>query len=173
MLTITVLAACGSVTLPPMEQFVAQTQTSMPLLTVQQATTETQTIRTPVSITLTSDPCISEPIELTGTILFVFHFSQDANGGFHSSLLTQAQGIGGVGLISGSKYRFVGTSKNNFNGTFDPFNPGPMESTMINHFRIIGQGAAPNSHLVSRSHITINANGTLTVINTSSSLECR
>ena len=118
-------------------------------------------------------PCAAggagEVVELTGDIHEVArttingnHFSMT----FHDNL----QSLSGTGLTTGDKYQATGSATLTFNGNF---NNGQFEDTFAGSFDVIGQG--PDNNLLFREvqHITVNANGGVTVSFDRSSLDCR
>jgi hypothetical protein len=49
----------------------------------------------------------------------------------------------------------------------------PYNYTLVNNFRIIGQGAGNNFLLHETFHITVNANGELTAVADNYSVDCK
>jgi len=118
-------------------------------------------------------PCAAggagEVVELTGEIHEVArttingnHFSMT----FHDNL----QGLSGTGLTTGDKYQGTGSATLSFNGNF---NNGQSEDTFAGSFDLIGQGPGNNLVFHEVQHITVNANGNVTVSFDRSSLDCR
>jgi len=73
----------------------------------------------------------------------------------------QPQGIKGVGLVTGDKYQANGVTQDQLKGSLVN---GQYEETFINNFRIIGQGNGNNLLMHETFHVTVNANGALTVL---------
>jgi hypothetical protein len=119
-----------------------------------QATTETFKQEIPVDFTPTN-PCNGEPVHLTGSVNFVFHTTQDANGGFHLTGHAETQRISGTGLESGDKYRAVSA----FNSTLNFVPEGAEEQTAPLTYSIISSGPSPNFVTHYTMHVTLNANG--------------
>jgi hypothetical protein len=143
-----VVTACGSVVEAPDE------------LTVAKATTITSVEKTFVHVALLY-PCGDEgPVVLTfsGTHHTVSHTTIDANGGFHLMVHQRFN-------ATNPKYRVTRVSNNTINVTGDSL---PFEQTVVNNFRIKGQGPG-NDYLVHMTtHLTVDANGRVTaeVLNT-------
>jgi hypothetical protein len=87
-------------------------------------------------------------------------------GKFHS----QPQGGDLVGLTTGDKYQPTGVTQGHFKGSLQN---GQYTETFVNNFRIIGQGPGNNALVHETFHITINANGVVTVLHDSLSVECK
>jgi hypothetical protein len=111
----------------------------------------------------------TEPIHFTGDLHVLLHFTATGSGNFSSKYHFQPQGVSGVGLVTGAKYQATGVSQDEYsvNGPF------PYEETYINNFRLIGQGPDNNLLIHENLHITVNANGYLTVFHDNFSAECR
>jgi len=116
-------------------------------------------------------PCANggagEIVELTGTLNDVFNLTFDNAGGIHVKGHDNPQGISGVGLTTGTKYQGTGVTQFEFNAKFG------IEETDINNFRMIGQGPGNNLLVHENFHVTVNANGTLTVFHDNFSIECK
>jgi len=117
-------------------------------------------------------PCAAggagEVVELTGDIHDVARPTLNGNH-FSMTFHENVQGLSGTGLTTGDKYRATGTATLTFNGNF---NNGQAEETFTGSFDVIGQG--PGNNLVSHEvqHITVNANGDVTVSFDNISLDC-
>ena len=116
-------------------------------------------------------PCANggagELVELTGSLHETFHVTFDGRGGFHFSVIDNPQGISGIGFTTGDKYQGTGETRDGFNGVVG------FEETYVNNFKIIGQGPGNNFLVHETFHITVNANGTLTVFLDNFSVECK
>lgn len=116
-------------------------------------------------------PCANggagEEVELTGNLHDLFHVTFTPSGGFRLSVVDNPQGISGTGFTTGAKYQGTGITRDNFGGRVG------SEETFVNNFRIIGQGPGNNFLVHENLHITVNANGTLTVFRDNFSVECK
>ena len=116
-------------------------------------------------------PCANggagEDVELTGYLHDLFHVTFTPSGGFRLSVVDNPQGISGTGFTTGAKYQGTGITRDNFGGRVG------SEETFVNNFRIIGQGPGNNFLVHENLHITVNANGTLTVFRDNFSVECK
>lgn len=118
-------------------------------------------------------PCanggVGELVELSGPLHTLITYTINGNnvsGKFHF----QPQGVSGVGLTTGDKYQATGVTQESFK---DSLQNGQYQSSYINNFRIIGQGPDNNFLVHENSHITINANGDVTVTHDNFSSECK
>ena len=72
---------------------------------------------------------------------------------------------------TGDKYQATGVTKDSsFKGSFQN---GQFTQTYVNNFRIIGTGTGNNFLVHEVAHITINADGTLTVFHDNFSIACK
>lgn len=102
---------------------------------------------------------------------FVSNITVDANGGLHIKSHAQPhQYWDFVGQDSGDNYQATGLtgSTTNFNSNGESFN-----DTFYNNFRVIGPGSGNNYLLHVNSHVTINANGDVTVNAVNTSVSCK
>src|SRR6476469_1879309 len=108
-------------------------------------------------------PCaaggLGENVDLSGPLHTLVSFTMNGNnvsGYFHF----QPQGISGTGETTGAKYTATGVTQQSFKSSLQN---GQANLTFVNNFRIIGQGPGNNFLVHETLHITINADGTLTV----------
>lgn len=97
-----------------------------------------------------------ETVLLSGNLHILTHTTIDATGGFHTKYHFQPQGVSGVGMTTGTMYRGTGVSQGTVNGKVG------LQETIVNNFRVIGQGRGNNLLIHSVFHITVNANGEVT-----------
>ena len=76
----------------------------------------------------------------------------------------------GTGQITGDTYQATGVSQDRFSGSLVN---GQYAATLVNNFRIIGPGKGNNFLVHEVAHITINANGDVTVDFDYQSGECK
>ena len=107
-------------------------------------------------------PCanggVGEDVALDGFLHTLITETIDRNGVRHTTTHFQPMGIAGTGLITVDTYQATGVTEERVNGTSPPF-----EVTFVNNFRIIGQGSGNNLLIQEVFHLTVNANGELTV----------
>ncbi len=107
-------------------------------------------------------PCANggagEIVALSGKLHDLFHIMTNGNR-FKVKVHTQPQGIRGVGLTSGDRYRGTGVTQETFGGSLVN---GQASSTFVNNFRIVGQGPGNNFMIHEVVHVTLNARGELT-----------
>jgi hypothetical protein len=82
----------------------------------------------------------------------------------------QPQGVKGVGQDTGDVYKATGVTQDQFSGSLVN---GQFTETFINNFRIIGPGKDNNLLIHGTSHVTVNANGDVTVLVDLLSIECK
>jgi hypothetical protein len=81
----------------------------------------------------------------------------------------QPVNVEGIGLITGDMYRSTGVTQ--IQDSF-PLADGATHITSINNFRFIGQGPDNNFQVHETVHMTINANGEVTVTVENSTIDC-
>jgi len=118
-------------------------------------------------------PCAAggagEVVDLSGPLHTLISFTINGNnmsGYFHF----QPQGISGTGETTGDKYQATGVTQESFKNSLQN---GQANLTFVNNFRIIGQGPGNNFLVHETMHITINANGTLTVFHDNFRVACK
>jgi hypothetical protein len=116
-------------------------------------------------------PCAAdgagEVVFLTGNLHVLLRFTMDQAGGIHATSHFQPQGISGNGQTTGDKYQGTGVTQDEFNAKVG------VEETLINNFRIVGQGPGNNVLIHENIHITFNANGVPTASVDNFSVDCR
>ena len=134
------------------------------------AVTSTDKVPTQIQIFI---PCanggLGETVDLTGTLNVVFHTTINGNN-FSAKYHFQPQGISGLGETTGDKYNATGVTQEHFSGSFSN---GQFEDTFIDNFRIIGQGSGNNYLIHENSHVTVNANGQVTVVIDNFTADCK
>jgi len=111
-----------------------------------------------------------ETVALSGEVEIVSHSTTDANGGVHLSMHVRPSSVTGVGATSGLTYRGTGGG---LLSQFDAADGFPAVYTMINNFRIIGQGPGNNLLMHMTIHVTMNAGGDQTAQVDLSSQGCK
>lgn len=118
-------------------------------------------------------PCAAggagEVVDLSGPLHTLISFTINGNnvsGYFHF----QPQGISGIGESTGAKYHATGVTSESFKNSLQN---GQANSTFVNNFRIIGQGPGNNYLVHETMHVTINADGTVTVFHDNFSVDCK
>ena len=130
----------------------------------------TANVRVPIDVSVfvpCADGGAGEVVTLSGDLHTVLRYTESASGGIHVAAHFQPQGISGVGETTGARYRGTGVTQDEFNATVG------VEETFVNNFRIIGQGPGNNVLVHSVFHITFNANGSITALVDTLSVDCR
>jgi hypothetical protein len=116
------------------------------------------------------NPCNGEElVSLEGDIHIVISMTEDGNGGFHFGVLNESH-FSGIGAMTGAQYRGFFNS----NGHFHVLQPFPQIFTVASPGTMtISSGDVPNFIVLFVSHLTINANGEVTVDKNEFRTECR
>jgi len=118
-------------------------------------------------------PCAAEGagevVDLSGPLHTLLSFTINGNKVSTDAHL-QPQGISGFGETTGAKYHATGVTQESFTASLQN---GQANSTFVNNFRIIGQGPGNNLLVHETAHITIDADGTVTVTHDNFSIDCR
>jgi hypothetical protein len=118
-------------------------------------------------------PCAAggagEIVDLSGPLHVLMSFTINGNN-VSGVQHFQPQGISGTGETTGAKYQATGVTSTTFQQSLQN---GQASETFINRFDIIGQGPGNNFRVHETAHITINANGTVTVNFDNFNVECK
>ncbi len=129
-----------------------------------QASTQTTNIRVPIEASLPGGllghVCgTGDVIKLTGNFHVVIHTTQDGSGGFHQIITLNDQGLGGVGLVSGTDYRLIRSSH-----TITQNTSGAEVFVFVRNQRLIAKDPLLDFFLHQITHMTFNAAGELTSV---------
>jgi len=108
-------------------------------------------------------------VDLAGPLHTLITFTINGNN-FSGVFHFQPQGISGTGETTGDKYQATGVTQESFKTSLKN---NQANLTFVNNFRIIGQGPGNNYLVQENMHVTINANGTLTVFHDNFSVACK
>lgn len=111
-----------------------------------------------------------ESVALSGSLRVRSFTMVDGKGGLHVRTQVQPDGVTGVGLTTGTRYRGTGGTTELSHEAVDG---APATYTLVNNFRIIGQGPRNNLLVHTTMHQTVNANGEVTSSVNATSAECR
>jgi hypothetical protein len=118
-------------------------------------------------------PCanggVGEQVQLSGD-LHILISTTITDTTLHLTQHFQPQGVTGVGLVTGDKYQATGVTRTDMNTNGTPF---PFNTTLVNNFRIIGQGRGNNFLVHATVHTTVSANGDVTAEVNNTSTECK
>jgi hypothetical protein len=105
------------------------------------------------------DACTGEGVHVSGTIHLVTLLTEDANGGTHAQMHFNVQGVSGVGVVSGTKYRGIHNETHASNSG----RPAPSEFTTRIDIKLISEGSSSNLTIRDALvHVTVNADGSVT-----------
>jgi hypothetical protein len=118
-------------------------------------------------------PCaaggVGEIVDLSGPLHTLVSITINGNK-ISGELHSQPQGISGSGETTGAKYQATGVTSESFTVSLQN---GQANTTFVNNFRIIGQGPGNNLLVHENTHITVNADGTVTVFHDNFSIDCK
>ena len=164
-LAVAVLAACSDA---PTSSTVATT--AGPKLAATAFTHNAQVPFTVPAFVPCANGGVGEFVLLEGDLNILVHLTISDAGTVSMETHAQPMGISGTGLVTGDKYQGTGVSLAHVS-----IGPGglPFEDTLIENFRVIGQGPDNNLLVHQTLHITVNENGDVTAEVTNISVECR
>jgi hypothetical protein len=113
------------------------------------------------------NPCNGEVVTFTGSFHLLFNITVNPNGGFHIVEQDNAIDIKGVGS-DGNNY-----SGSEHDSLVENLTPGALNFTAEGSFAETSHGSAPNFVVDYLQHVTINADGTVTVVIDTFSEQCR
>jgi hypothetical protein len=159
-LGIALTLACDSADLTEMTS--PDPQVTTPSLTV---------IKTPIeeTVIVLEPTCAGELLELHIQQQVIAHVTEDAAGGLHVHSVINDKGTTALGLTSGTTYHQVGATTETQNSS----GIAPLTITRFNALNLVSEGSAPNLLVQQLFHITVNANGVVTVFMDVSSIVCQ
>jgi hypothetical protein len=116
-----------------------------------------------------ADNGVGENLNLSGPLHTLISFTINGNnvsGYFHF----QPQGISGTGETTGAKYTATGVTQQSFKSSLQN---GQANFTFVNNFRMIGQGPGNNFLVHETLHVTMAADGAVTVVHDNFSIDCK
>jgi hypothetical protein len=117
-------------------------------------------------------PCANggagETVDFTGTVHSLLRTTINGNR-FSQTFEGNYQGVTGTGETTGDTYVGNGAEHQTFNGSLTN---GQFTGTFTTHVNFIGKGSAPNLTFSEVAHITVNANGDVTVNFDNFSVDC-
>jgi hypothetical protein len=112
------------------------------------------------------DMCTGEEVTFTGQEHIQENMTMNPNGSFHIHITENFAGVKGVGQTTGRKYQLPAVVSETENLT------AAQEVTEVTTESLISDGSASNEQLRMLTHITMNANGTVTVDHSFSNITC-
>ena len=119
-----------------------------------------QTINTSTPVSVTIGTCSGTTINVSGVLHTVTHISAD---GQHGSINVNFADVSAPG------YQVTGGANGSANVNLSN---GSAEATINLHADVVGKGGSGVMHVVIFEHLTVNANGTVTVDNVKLSSTC-
>ena len=105
------------------------------------------------------DDCTGEDVVFTGREHFQENVTTNPDGSFHLHITANFADVTGIGQTTGMKYHFPVELNETQN-----LNAG-QEQTLEEVLNLISEGSASNQKIKFRIHLTVNANGVVTVNN--------
>jgi hypothetical protein len=159
------LLACDSQPLSPPEEFAAIDQP------IPWAVLDKVNVKIPIALTQFV-PCADggqgEDVALTGNLHVLFQFAISNSGQVTLRDHSNPQGVVGTGLSTGDTYRGTGVTQSH-----DRLGQVGESFTFVNNFRIIGRGPGNNFTVHETIHVTVNANGNVTVSTEKARIGCK
>jgi hypothetical protein len=124
--------------------------------------TRALSVRIPLRETVFNECEGLEQIHLSGVVHFVSRVIVDESHGeldIHDVEHSNWEGVRGVGQETGASY----VVRETFNNVLERKDPGANEYTFVFKISIIGRGVVDNYLYKARAHMTLNANGDVTV----------
>ena len=159
------LLACDSQPLSPPEELAATDQP------IAWAVLDKENVKIPIEL-IQFVPCanggLGEEVELTGNLHVLFQFAISGSGQVTLRDHSNPQGVVGTGLSTGIRYRGTGVTQSH-----DRLGQVGESFTFVNNFRVIGRGRGSNFTIHETIHVTVNANGTVTVSTEKARARCK
>jgi hypothetical protein len=114
-------------------------------------------------------PCANDTVDFSGDLHVVISFTINGNE-VSGRTQYQPQGIKGIGRATGTRYNAVGVTQDMLHGSLQN---GQFNETLVNNFRLIGQGPGNNLVVHQNLHVTINANGDVTATVDNTRVDCK
>ena len=119
-----------------------------------------------------SIPCANqgngEVVDFSGSLHAVFSSTVNGNN-IHLNMLFNPQGIKGVGETTGDVWQATGETREDLTASVSAF---PFTNTFVNNFKLIdGRGGSFLIH--ENFHVTVNADGTTTVLHDNFTFTCK
>ena len=127
-------------------------------------------VKIPVELTIIQFvACAGEMVEFHLRQQFVAHLSFDAQGKVHFHTKINDKGSTAIGLTSGATFHQVGATRetDKFVGSL------PAIISFVHALNLIGEGSAPDVRIHETFHLTINAQGVVTVERETRRITCK
>ena len=117
------------------------------------------------------NPCTGEDVDLQGTIFVLISGEIAPNGSAHLEIHLNAQNVKGEGQTSGLQYRGAGAANLIVNANISDCSPLVVNGVLVAN--LVSQGSANDLKVKIRLHITVNANGEVSVCMVSFEPTCK
>ena len=111
----------------------------------------------------------AENVHLTGSLHVLMSSTSNGNN-VSGRYQFQPKGVTGIGETTGYEYQGTGVTEQTFTTSLQN---GQANLTFVNNFRLISHGPGENYLVHETMHITINADGTVTVNFDNLSIDCK
>jgi hypothetical protein len=110
-----------------------------------------------------------------GYLHSTYFASVDGNGAIHVTSHDNVQGGTAVGMTTGERYIFNAADSLNWNNIAFAVDPvdGRAEGDLVHYVKVISPGSDDNFFVRVQQHLTIDANGVVTVLRDEQTTECR
>lgn len=127
-------------------------------------------VKTPIEETIIQfEECAGEVVEFHLREQVVVHESVDAQGKIHFHVIVNDKGTTAVGLTSGATFHQVGATRE----TDKVVGSLPANISYVNVLDLIGEGSVPDIRIHETFHLTINAQGVVTVERETQRITCK
>ena len=163
-LAVLALAGCDAPTLPSSPTTSGSTSASFAAVTT--SDNESILINQPVFVDCANGGA-GEFVILQGRLHTLFHTTFNQSGLAMIKTHSQPQGVSGVGQVTGAKYQGTGVTQDIFTARIG------NQETIINNFRVVGQGKGNDFTVHKNLHLTVNPNGIVTAWFDNLRADCR
>jgi hypothetical protein len=115
------------------------------------------------------NPCTGEDVAFSGHVVVTSATTIDDHGGFHGHVTSTPRAVRGTGVSSGITYAAVGATLDTL---YSAPNQTPFVSVFTSTFTLVSPGASENVQIRLAGHVTLTANGDLSAVFSTFSLQC-
>jgi hypothetical protein len=127
-------------------------------------------VKIPIEETITQfEACAGEVVEFHLREQVITHLTFDAQGKVHFHSIVNDKGTTAIGLTSGATFHQVGATRETDKFVGDL----PAVISFVNVLNLIGEGSVPDVRIHETFHLTINAQGVVTVERETQRITCK